>query len=409
MSVLSFRPAKRRASGPQTGRVRLLRRIFPIAFVVSILFASLPASAARYASIIIETESGKVLHAVNPDLRAYPASLTKMMTLYLLFEALDQGKLTLDRKLKVSRLAQRRAPSKLGLKRGQKISVRDVIGALVTKSANDAATVLAESLGGTEVRFARMMSAKARALGMSRTLFRNASGLPNRRQRSTVRDMAVLAIALARDFPQYYHHFSISSFRYKGRRYRNHNRLLTRYTGVDGVKTGYTRASGYNLAVSVERNGYRLIGVVFGGKSAKWRDRHMAQLLTRAFKSLADGPVTVENDVPRKTASAAPAKRRKANKTRNRRSSRKAKRARNDWAVQVGVFARYAPAHLAATRATRAVPKLMRSRVSIVRDQGDDGNTFRARIVGMSEVRARNACRKLKKKKIDCLVVSGNN
>ena len=153
---------------------RSLRRFIPVAFIALILLAALPADARRYAAIVIEQESGKVLHAVNPDTRAYPASLTKMMTLYLLFEALDKGKLTLDKKLPVSRRAQRRAPSKLGLKRGQKISVRDIIGALVTKSANDAATVLAEAMAGTEARFARLMTAKARSLGMTRTVFRNA-------------------------------------------------------------------------------------------------------------------------------------------------------------------------------------------------------------------------------------------
>jgi D-alanyl-D-alanine carboxypeptidase len=390
----------------------LLRRFIPIAFVALIFLAAMPASARRYAAIVIEQETGKVLHAVNPDTRAYPASLTKMMTLYLLFEALDKGKLTLDQRLPVSRRAQRRAPSKLGLKRGQKISVRDIIGALVTKSANDAATVLAEAMAGTEARFARLMTAKARSLGMTRTLFRNASGLPDRRQRSTVRDMAVLAVALARDYPQYYHHFSLSAFRYKGRRYRNHNRLLTRYTGTDGVKTGYTSASGYNLAVSVERNGHRLIGVVFGGKSARWRDKRMSRLLTRSFKSFDDEPQTAAKKVPRKTASAAPAKKRRAKRTaaKSRRARRqpRARRMRNDWAVQVGVFKRYAPAHLAATRAARAVPALLRSPVSIVRDEGDGGYVFRARIIGMSEVRARDGCRKLKKKKIDCLVVSSD-
>lgn len=382
----------------------------------------MPAFAARYASIVIEQDTGKVLHAVNPDVRNYPASLTKIMTLYLLFEALDKGTMKLDQKLTVSRRAQRRAPSKLGLKQGQKIKVRDIIGALVTKSANDAATVLAEALGGTEPAFARMMTATARKLGMTRTTFRNASGLPDRRQRSTARDMAVLAVAMARNFPHYYHHFSTQTFRYKGRRYRNHNRLLTRYKGVDGIKTGYTRASGYNLAVSVERNGRRLIGVVFGGKSAKWRDRHMSRLLTGAFKSFADEPVVAKRKSPRKAAKTASAKSRKATRSARKKPgnggkrraarSRKAKTAkvtRKDWAIQVGVFERYAPAHLAATRAARAVPSLLRSPVSIVRDQGDEDGNFRARIIGLNQVGARNGCRKLKKKKIDCMVVGNDS
>ncbi|MHA1108494.1 MAG: D-alanyl-D-alanine carboxypeptidase family protein, partial [Alphaproteobacteria bacterium] len=389
-----------------------VQRFLAGAFAAFILIAAQPVLARSYASIIIEQETGKVLHAVNPDLRAYPASLTKMMTLYLLFEALDKGEMKLDQKLPVSRRAQRRAPSRLGLKRGQKISVRDVIGALVTKSANDAATVLAEAMGGTEEAFARTMTKKAHALGMTRTIFRNASGLPNRRQRSTARDMSVLAVALARDYPQYYHHFSTAFFRYKGRKYRNHNRLLSRYSGTDGIKTGYTGASGYNLVVSVERNGRRLIGVVFGGKSSRWRDRHMTQLLTRSYKALADEPLVAGAAKSRRIAKASPAKKRKVRKrSRNRKSRtvtavprKKPKRAKK-WSVQIGVFKRYAPAHLAATRAARAVPSLLRSPVAIVRDEGDSGDNFRARIIGMTEVQARKACRKLKKKKIDCLVI----
>jgi len=331
------------------------------------------------------------------------------MTLYMLFEALDSGKVTLDQSLPVSRAAQRRAPSRLGLKRGQTITVRDIIGALVTKSANDAATVLAEGLAGTEAEFGRRMTTKAHALGMTRTIFRNASGLPDRYQRSTARDLAVLAVALARDYPQYYHNFSMEFFRYKGRRFRNHNRLLTRYSGTDGIKTGYIRASGFNLAVSVERNGRRLIGVVLGGKSARWRDRRMSQLLTKAFKSLADEPLVAGKDFPSGTAKAAPAKKRKVRRSarRSKRQTAKATRKvpRKDWAIQVGVFERYAPAHLAATRAARAVPSLLRSPVAIVRDEGDGGNNFHARIVGMTKATARNACRKLKKKKLDCLVI----
>ncbi len=393
-----------------------MQRFLASAFAAFILIAAPPVLARSYTSIIIEQESGKVLHAVNPDLRAYPASLTKMMTLYLLFEALDEGTLKLDQKLPVSRRAQRRKPSRLGLRRGQQITVRDVIGALVTKSANDAATVLAEAMAGTEEAFARTMTKKAHALGMTRTIFRNASGLPDRRQRSTARDMSVLAVALARDYPQYYHHFSTEFFRYRGRKYRNHNRLLSRYSGTDGIKTGYTGASGYNLVVSVERNGRRLIGVVFGGKSASWRDRHMTQLLTRSYKALADEPLVAGAAKPRRIAKASSSRKRKASrKVKKRSRSRKTRTAKpapkkkpkrsKKWAVQIGVFKRYAPAHLAATRAARAVPSLLRSPVAIIRDEGDSGDNFRARIIAMTEVQARNACRKLKKKKIDCLVV----
>ena len=253
---------------------------------VALALALLPSDAAearRYASIVIDTQTGRVLHADNPDRRAYPASLTKMMTLYMVFEALDIGKLKMNQKLPVSRRAAGMPPSKLGLRRGSTIRVEDAIMALITKSANDVATVVAESLGGTESNFAKMMTAKAKSLGMKNTTFRNASGLPNKHQLSTARDMARLAQALMRHFPRYYKLFSTRSFSYKGRNYRNHNKLLRTYKGTDGIKTGYTRASGYNLVASAVRNNRRIIAVVFGGKTGRSRDKHMAKLLNRGF------------------------------------------------------------------------------------------------------------------------------
>ena len=407
-----------------------MRRILILVFVFILSLTPGPAFAARFASIIIDSATGDVLHAVNPDRRSYPASLAKMMTLYLVFDALKSKRLSLDQELIVSRLAARRSPSKLGLKRNTKISVRDAIAAMVTKSANDAATVVAEALAGTERKFARNMTAKARQLGMSRTTFRNASGLPNRRQITTARDMARLALALVRDFPEYYHQFSLPLFEYKGRRYRNHNRLLKRYKGTDGIKTGYTRASGFNLAVSVARDGHRLIGIVFGGKSARWRDSHMIRLLNQAFASIKAGdepplpqaiaagdneieavpegdaeagskPGVVRNEpAPRKAATG---KRR----TRPTRTSiaRAADRRTNNWGVQIGAYYQYAPAHLAATRAARVVPGLMRTRLSIVTSKGRRKTLYRARLLGMSERKARRACARLKAKKMDCLVL----
>jgi D-alanyl-D-alanine carboxypeptidase len=221
---------------------------------------------------VVDAGTGEVLHQVNADTRNYPASLTKMMTLYLAFEALDRGRLKMDQTLSVSR-------------RAQSIKVKDAILALVTKSANDAAVVIAEALAGSEIKFAQKMTAKARALGMTRTNFRNASGLPNRRQLSTARDMARLAQALIEDYPQFYTYFSTEKFTYKGRTYSNHNSLLRRYAGTDGLKTGYTRASGFNLAASSLRDGRRLIAVVFGGKTASSRDRHITGLLDKGFAS----------------------------------------------------------------------------------------------------------------------------
>ena len=254
---------------------------------MSQVFAAEPAQA-RYASIVIDAETGEVLRSRSADIRRYPASLTKMMTLYLLFEAIDDGRLNLTSKLKVSKRAAGQPPSKLGLRAGSTIRVEDAIRALVVKSANDVAVVVAEALGGTEVEFARKMTAKAGALGMSRTTFRNASGLPNRKQRSTARDMAQLARALMRDFPHRYHFFDDQRFRYHGRVHRSPNRLLGSYRGMDGIKTGYIRASGFNLAASAEREGRRVIAVVFGGKTARSRNRHMASLLDLGFTRIAE-------------------------------------------------------------------------------------------------------------------------
>ena len=243
---------------------------------------------ARYASIVVDAETGEVLRSRNADIRRYPASLTKMMTLYMLFEAIDEGRFSLTSKLKVSKRAAGQPPSKLGLGAGSTIEVEDAIKALVVKSANDIAVVVAEALGGTEVEFARMMTRKAQALGMSRTTFRNASGLPNRKQRSTARDMSFLARALMRDFPHRYHYFDDQRFRYGGRSHRSPNRLLGSYRGMDGIKTGYIRASGFNLAASAERDGRRVIAVVFGGKTARSRNRHMATLLDLGFTRIAE-------------------------------------------------------------------------------------------------------------------------
>ena len=255
--------------------------------VMSQVFAAETAEA-RYASIVVDAETGEVLRSRNADIRRYPASLTKMMTLYLLFEAIDEGRLNLTSKLKVSKRAAGQPPSKLGLRAGSTIEVEDAIKALVVKSANDIAVVVAEALGGTEVEFARMMTRKAQALGMSRTTFRNASGLPNRKQRSTARDMSFLARALMRDFPHRYHYFDDQRFRFSGRSHRSPNRLLGSYRGMDGIKTGYIRASGFNLVASAERDGRRVIAVVFGGKTARSRNTHMTTLLDLGFTRIAE-------------------------------------------------------------------------------------------------------------------------
>ncbi len=258
-------------------------RVVLAALIVLLACTAGSAEARRYASIVVDARTGQVLHADNPDRWVYPASLTKIMTLYMVFEALDRGELDLDQRLHVSRHAQSMPPSELGLRHGDTIRLRDAMMALVTKSANDAAVVIAEAIGGTESGFARLMTRRARELGLTATTFRNASGLPDSRQRTTARDMARLALRLQRDYPDHYDAFATRRFTYAGRTYRNHNRLLESYAGTDGIKTGYIRASGFNLVASVERDGRRLVGVVFGGRTSRTRNAHMIKLLDEAF------------------------------------------------------------------------------------------------------------------------------
>ena len=233
----------------------------------------------RYADIVVDVNSGDVLRGTHPDAQRFPASLTKIMTLYLLFEQIETGKLKLSNRLEVSPEAATQAPSKLGLTPGGTISVEDSIRALVTKSANDAAVVVAEAIAGTEEDFAKLMTRKARALGMSRTTYKNASGLPDDEQLTTARDQALLAMAIQDRFPKHYSYFSTASFRWNGRTMRNHNRLLGRVEGVDGIKTGYTRASGFNLVTSVRRGKRHIVAVVLGGKSGGARDARMRELI----------------------------------------------------------------------------------------------------------------------------------
>ncbi len=233
----------------------------------------------RYADIVVDANSGDVLHAMSADSQRHPASLTKIMTLYLLFERLEAGRLKLDTPLEVSANASEQAPSKLGLQPGQSIKVEDAIKALVTKSANDVAVVIAEAIAANETDFAKMMTRKARALGMSRTTYINASGLPDDDQVTTARDQALLSLAIQDRYPKYFSYFSTPRFLYRGNSMRNHNQLLGRVAGVDGIKTGYTRASGFNLITSVRRGQRRIVAVVFGGRSAGQRDARMRDLI----------------------------------------------------------------------------------------------------------------------------------
>jgi D-alanyl-D-alanine carboxypeptidase len=278
-----------------TLRSRAIRALVLACGIGTAVPAAAQIGSERYAAIVVDARSGNALIAANPDERRYPASLTKMMTVYMAFEALRDGRVTLSTPVPVSYSAASMAPSKLGLAPGMNLTVEEAILALVTKSANDAAAALGELLGGgSEDRFAQMMTLRARSLGMTRTTFRNASGLPDIDQVSTARDMAVLGQRLIRDFPDRYSYFSTPHFVFRGRTHWNHNRLLNEYDGADGIKTGYVDDSGFNLVASAQRDGIRLVAAVFGGRTGRERDRHMMALLDQGFAGLGVSPREVQ-------------------------------------------------------------------------------------------------------------------
>ena len=396
------------------------------------------AKAAKYAAIVIEESTGRVLFARNADKARYPASLTKIMTLYLLFEELESGRVSMSTKMPVSRVAASRSPSKLYLRTGQTITVKDAILALITKSANDVATVVAEQLSGSEREFGERMTRKARALGMTRTTFRNASGLPNRQQRSTARDMARLAIAIRRDFPQYFGMFSTTSFRWKGQRFGNHNKLLTNYSGTDGIKTGYINASGFNLVATVERAGVRLIGVVFGGRTGRTRDAHMVEILDKSFKRVKPADIRTQLTPVRSGAVAAlpktlpvpppvpgampvaPPPRQVKHGSIDvalagesaylegtpSRASATGDDGPTQWSVQIGSFAKRANAHKAAAQARRATDGVLAAtpaRLTMV-TRGSIP-MWRVRFHNLDETQARSACAALFAKGRPCMAI----
>lgn len=267
--------------------------VWGAALLLALISAAPAAANSKYAAYVVHADSGDVLFDRYSTGTRYPASLTKMMTLYLLFDELEAGRLKLDSKIKISAHAAGQPPSKLGVTSGSTIDVETAIEALVVKSANDVAAAVAEEISGSEWRFAQKMTAKARSLGMYRTTFRNASGLPNSKQVTTARDMATLGRRLIQDHEKYFHYFSVESFAWNGRTYRTHNALVKTFAGADGLKTGYTRRSGFNLVTSADRDGDRLIGVVLGGRSSRTRDAHMREILTNAFAAIEKRPALI--------------------------------------------------------------------------------------------------------------------
>lgn len=410
-----------------------LRLVVPL-LILLCGFAA-PAAARTEAAIVVDAGNGRVLYARRADTGIYPASLTKMMTLYMLFEAVERGRLRLDDPLPVSKRAAGMPASRLGLRAGESIRVEDAIRALIVKSANDVAVVVAEALGGTEAEFARLMTEKARALGMSRTTFVNASGLPDGRQRTTVRDLATLARRLISDFPQFYDHFSAERFRWKGRVYRTHNRLIGRYAGADGLKTGYIRASGYNLAASAVRDGRRVIAVYVGGRTAARRDREVVRLLDLGFERLGPAPlVALGPPVARPesapavaepalaeaagveapampvarpvSASAADLDEIAPQRGPARERQVAAAAAEKLYGVQVGAFLRPDDAYRAARTAIRQFPdQLLDGTIEVSPRQGRRKVYYRARIAGFGREEAERICVAMKRQRQDCMVV----
>ena len=375
---------------------------------------------AKYASFIINENTKRIYHNANADTRNYPASLTKIMTLYLVFDALKSKKISMNSKFKVSKRATRQPPSKLNLSAGSKITVKNAILALVTKSANDVATVIAENLGKSERNFARLMTRKAKKLGMTRTTFRNASGLPNRGQLSTARDMATLGIAIRKNHPEFFKLFKTKSFIYKGIKYTNHNNLLGSYSGTDGIKTGYTNASGFNLVASVERNGQRIIGVVFGGKKARSRDKHMVTLLNKYFKTTLSKPlvrIAKPSELPKTRPKIVVAEK-------NIKNFKIPPEIINniipndieeDWFIQIGAFKNRLNAHKAARNARNIVPEQLGNlpaSLSKITKPSTNNNLqylWRVRFVELAENQARSVCAELWTSGLSCIPLPSNN
>ena len=422
----------------------MVKIVFFILFVLLFSFSNQLQANPLYASIVIDADTGEVLHESRADASRYPASLTKMMTLYMSFEEMQQGKKTLNSKMKVSSRAASMPQTNIRLRTNESISVRQAILALIVRSANDVAVVVAESLGGSEIKFGRMMTDKARTLGMHSTTFLNASGLPNRKQKTTAKDMVILSARLQKDFPQYYHYFSTQSFNYKGVTYNSHNRMVRTTKGVDGMKTGYIRASGFNVATSAKRDNRRVVAVVMGGKAAASRDRHMARLLDRTFanlktnkrrthvSSIVDLRVGISAPIPRFKPGSSSSPKSESTKTTadlkptlkpgflleettnaavNSQAAQSKARVKiqnvamvdsTRWAVQIGTFLAYERAQAQSQVASFLIAA---GKVVITEVETSDNKLYRARLEGLHEDQARTACQSLVRQGMECLVV----
>lgn len=378
----------------------------PRSFILFVLFlcSSVPTClfGVQQAAVVMDMHTGKVLHQESAFAKTHPASLTKMMTLYMMFEALESGQLTLDTPFNVSKKATMQMPSKLGLRAGDQITVRNAILSLVTKSANDIAVVVAEGMASSEGAFADQMTKKSRALGLTQTIFKNASGIPDKKQITTAMDMARLSRALYHHFPDYYRYFGTKTFSYKGQKHKNHNKLLGQVRGLDGLKTGFICASGFNIATSAERDGRRLIAVVMGGETVKARDKRVAQLLDTSFAGTAKlpsliGASTGPMGVPTKPGWSDAA---------FDQTSTTPKKP-NLWSVQVGTYGRAGDAHKAAALSLSKLPDDMNAFVSVKSRSHRRKKMFYAQLDGLNYANARTACSVLHKQKQPCLLLKG--
>lgn len=373
-------------------------------FAACLLSCALVSGAhASVSSIIIDAETGDVLSSSNADSLRYPASLTKLMTLYITFNALDKGLIKFEDKLPVSCNAANRSPSKLGLKKGETITVRDVVLALIVKSANDCATVLAEGLGYSEENFAKTMTEVAQELGMKNTTFKNASGLPNRAQKTTARDMALLGAAMYHHFPEYYKLFATKKFTYNGRTYYTHNHLLKSFEGADGMKTGFTNAAGYNIVTSAERNGHRVIAVTMGHNTIRQRDTKVASLMKKGLQKLA---MSDHIEAPNLYANA-------DTHTYGEPSLIEAATVAGEapasdvWAVQIGAFSNYVKARNYAISVKKQL-KMAGAEIDIEPAQKSSAVIYRSKLVGFEKNEADKTCNSLKKSNKSCIVIASS-
>ena len=351
-------------------------------FVFLILSSSV--SFAKKAAIVIDFDTKEVLFEVNANTKNYPASLTKIMTLYILFDQIEKELLTNETKLKVSKNASSRSPSKLYLEAGSYIKVEDAIMALIIKSANDVATVVAENISGTEKEFAKVMTSYARNLGMTNTTFKNASGLPNRAQLTTARDISILSHALITNFPEKYKLFSKQKFTYNGKTYKTHNKLMLSYEGADGIKTGYIRASGFQLAFSAVRNNKRLVGVIFGGDTGKQRDRSLKIIMDKEFTELGINKKVTKSVIVKKET-------KKINT--------------NSYSIVVGTFKYRNSAEKQLKLIKSKYPKTTTAKKAhIVLIKVSGKQLYESRFENFSKKEAYTACKRLKKYNRDCFV-----